>query len=67
KEFISRLTRAKGKYGLDYSIFKGLLATKSPEESAANILLPITVYLTPAKDFDATLQIILQHPLYQLK
>ena len=67
QEFIYRLTRAKEKGHMNYENFKNKLIAPTPEEAAAKILLPIDVYITPAKHFDATLQTILLHPLYQLK
>ena len=67
KEFLSRLTRGKEMEKLDDALFRNPLIADSPEEGAAKTLLPIRVFLTPAHRFDATLQTILQHPLYQLK
>ncbi len=68
KEFLSRLTRGKKKMEkLDDTLFRNTLIADSPEAAAAKTLLPIKVFLTPAHRFDATLQTILQHPLYQLK
>ena len=40
---------------------------QSKEERAAETLLPIKVFITPAPKFNQTLRTILQHPLYQLK
>ncbi len=67
KEFLSRLTRGKEMEKLDDALFRNPLIADSPEEGAAKTLLSIRVFLTPAHRFDATLQTILQHPLYQLK
>ena len=67
KEFLYRLMRAKEKKHLDYTLFENSSIASSPEKAAAKTLLPINVFITPAHHFDATLQTILQHPLYQLK
>ena len=67
KEFLSRLTRGKEMEKLDDALFRNPLVAATPEEGAARTLLPIRVFLTPAHRFNATLQTILQHPLYQLK
>ncbi len=67
KEFLYRLMRAKEKKHLDYTLFQNSSIASTSEEAAAKTLLPINIFITPAHQFDATLQTILQHPLYQLK
>lgn len=67
KEFLSRLTRGKAMLRLDKRLFHDPKIAKTSEEAACKTLLPMPVFLIPARTFDATLQTILQHPLYQLK
>ena len=68
KEFLARLIRGKGKLmQLDETIFNNRRIADTKEEAAARMLLPVRVFLTPASRFDATLEALLQHPLYQLK
>lgn len=67
RSFLNRLTRGDTMNHLHYDLFTPRTEVQSKEERAAEILLPIKVYITPASQFDQTLRTILQHPLYQLK
>lgn len=65
KGFLNRLTRGDAMKDLNYELFE--VNTQSKEVRAAEILLPVKVFITPAPLFIQTLRTILQYPLYQLK
>jgi len=67
KDFLERVVRGTAKLDQTYTLFKDTKIASTPEESAISILLPTTIFLTPATSFNTTLETILQHPLYQLK
>ena len=67
KGFLNRLTRGDAMKHLKYDLFEPLTTGQSREERAAETLLPVKVFITPAPKFNQTLRTILQHPLYQLK
>ncbi len=65
--FLNRLTRGNAMKDLKYGLFESSTGIESREERAAETLLPVKVFITPAPKFNQTLRTILQHPLYQLK
>ncbi len=65
--FLNRLTRGDAMKDLKLDLLTPVIKEKSKEERAAETLLPIKVFITPAPQFQQTLRTILQHPLYQLK
>ena len=67
KSFLNRVTRGDTMQHLKFDLFAPATDTQSKEERAAETLLPIKVFITPASAFGQTLRTILQNPLYQLK
>ncbi|RLA84224.1 MAG: hypothetical protein DRG78_02065 [Epsilonproteobacteria bacterium] len=67
KQFINRLTRGDSMKHLKLNLFDVNSTIQSRSEKAADTLLPVSVFITPANNFNKTLKTILQHPLYQLK
>lgn len=66
--FLNRLLRGDTIKAASNTFFKPNLSLKmSKEEYAAQILLPIAVFITPGKQFKDTLKTMLLSPLYQLK
>lgn len=65
--FLNRLTRGDAMKDLKLDLLTPVIKEQSREERAAETLLPIKVFITPAPQFQQTLRTILQHPLYQLK
>ena len=67
RSFLNRLTRGNAMQHLKYDLFESETMGQSIESRAAETLLPVNVFITPAPKFNQTLRTILQHPLYQLK
>ena len=67
RSFLNRLTRGDAMQHLKYDLFESETMGQSIESRAAETLLPVNVFITPAPKFNQTLRTILQHPLYQLK
>jgi uncharacterized protein (DUF1800 family) len=68
KGFLNRLLRGDSMTHLDYALFNTCVSPQvSTEACTAKVLLPVSVFMTPAHTFKQTLNNILQQPLYQLK
>ncbi len=67
KGFLNRLLRGDSMTHLDYALFDTCTPQISTEACAAKVLLPVSIFMTPAHTFKQTLRNILQQPLYQLK
>lgn len=67
KSFLNRLTRGDIMKHLSYELFEPNKEEQNRENRAVEILLPLSVFITPAPKFNQTVRTILQYPLYQLK
>jgi len=67
KSFFNRLLRSDTMQYLTYDLFTPTTEKQNKEERAAEVLLPINVFITPVDTFKQTLRMIFQNPIYQLK
>ena len=67
KSFFNRLLRSDTMQYLTYDLFTPTTEKRNKEERAAEVLLPINVFITPVDTFKQTLRMIFQNPIYQLK